>query len=217
MPDLNFKVTGIEPLRHAASPHLVFRLRLEQPGDSPVQIQNILLHVQLRLEPHLRSYEAESRERLCELFGAAEQWSRTLKSMLWTHVDAVVPRFTGRTSVDLLVPCTYDFNIAATRYFDGMGDGDVPLCLLFSGTIFHAGEGGSLQVGLIPWEKETSCRLPVQVWKDMMELYYPKSAWMRLDKEVFDRLQAYKRRAGIPTWEGVFRQLLEAAPSRSAL
>jgi hypothetical protein len=214
MPELSFRVDGIEPLRHAASPHLIFRLALEQEKGKPVAIQNILLHVQLRIEPHLRSDDEASRLRLAELFGAAEQWSRTVHGMRWTTVDAIVPRFIGRTSVDLAVPCTYDFNVAATRYFDGTREGEVPLRLLFSGTIFYAGESGSLQVALIPWEKEAECRLPLQAWKDMMELYYPRSAWLRIGKDVFDRLLEYKRRTGATGWEKAFEQLLESAEAR---
>ena len=214
MSELSFRVEGIEPLRHAASPHLTFRLVLEQEQGKPIAIQNILLHVQVRIEPHLRSYDEASRHRLVELFGAAEQWSRTLHGMRWTSVDATVPRFIGRTTVDLAVPCTYDFNVAATRYFDGTREGDVPLRLLFSGTIFHVGENGALQVALIPWEKEAECRLPLQVWKDMMELYYPRSAWLRIGKDVFDQLLEYKRRTGAPGWDKAFEQLLESAETR---
>ena len=93
--------------------------------------------------------------------------------MLWTHASVVVPPFTGTTVVDLPVPCSFDFNVAATKYFHALEDGEVPLCLLFSGTIFYSDDDGFLQVSQIPWEKEASFRLPVSVWKDMMELYYP--------------------------------------------
>lgn len=211
MSELDFTLVGIEPTRHAAAPHLLFRIVLEQRDPSPVPIRNILLHVQIRFDPHLRSYDALSRERLFELFGAEEQWSRTLHSMLWTHVDFVVPRFSRRTIVELPVPCSFDFNIAATRYFDGMHDGTIPLRLLFSGTIFESEEGGPLQIGLVPWEKEATGALPVRVWKDMMDLYYPNSAWLRLDKDVFDRLLEFRRRCGAATWEGVLTKLLESA------
>ncbi len=128
--------------------------------------------------------------------------------MLWTHASVVVPPFTGRPSVDLPVPCSFDFNVAATKYFHALEDGEVPLCLLFSGTIFYTDDDGFLQVSQIPWEKETSFRLPVSVWKDMMELYYPNSAWLCLRRDAFDRLYRYKSRQGIPTWE----QAIEVAP-----
>ena len=86
--------------------------------------------------------------------------------MLWTHASAVVPPFTGGTVVDLPVPCTYDFNLAATKYFDALEEGDIPLCFLFSGTIFYEAADGGLQVTQIPWEKEAYFRLPAATGRD---------------------------------------------------
>ena len=110
--------------------------------------------------------------------------------------------------VDLPVPCSFDFNVAATKYFDGLAEGDVPLCLQFSGTIFYAAPEGGLQVAPISWDKETRFKLPVQVWRDMMGSYYPNSAWLCLHKDTFDRLYQYKVRQGIPTWEQALEDLL---------
>jgi hypothetical protein len=216
MPELRFRVQAVEPLRHAASPHLVFRLAVDQAAAPAVDIETVLLHAQIRIEPHLRTYDESSRERLYELFGAAEQWSRTLHGMLWTHADVAIPRFSERRLVDLPVPCSYDFNIAATRYFDGVRDGEVPLSLLFSGTIFHRDESGALRVAPISWEEAAAFRFPVQVWKDMMEHYYPRSAWLRVGKDVFDRLREYQRRSGTPSWEVALDRLLDAAQSRTS-
>jgi len=216
MPELRFQVEGAERLPHAVSPHLVFRLAIDQEDAPPAEIDTVLLHVQIRIEPQLRKYDAPARKRLFDLFGEPEQWSRTLHGMLWTHADVVVPRFTGRTSVNLHVPCTFDFNIAATRYFDGLDDGDVPLTLLFSGTIFHRDGTGALRVAPIAWEREAAFRLPIRAWKDMMESYFPQSAWLRINKEVFDRLQDFKRRSGTTSWENAFDRLLESAEARIA-
>ena len=214
MPELRFRVEGAAPLRHAASPHLVFRLAVEQEDSPPLPIDTVLLHVQIRIEPHLRSYDGAARERLHDLFGEVEQWSRTLHAMVWTHADVAVPGFSDGRAVELPVPCSYDFNIAATRYFEGLDDGEIPLLLLFSGTVFHRDDEGALRVAPISWEKEASFRLPVCVWKEMMELYYPRSAWLRLGKDVFDRLRDYKQRSGTPSWEGALERLLDSAPSR---
>ncbi|HLY10285.1 MAG TPA: DUF6084 family protein [Planctomycetota bacterium] len=215
MPDLKFHLEGVDALRHAVSPHLGFRLTLEQGRIPPLLIQNILLHVQIQIEPQRRTYDPAARERLGGLFGREEQGIQTLQNLLWTHVDVVVPSFVERTTVELSVPCSYDFNIAVTRYFDGLEDGDVPLRLLFSGTIFHAGEDGSLQVALIPWEKELLFRLPVRTWKTLMHQHYAGSAWLRLEKAVFDRLLTYKRRAGLTSWDGTVQQLLDAVDAGS--
>ena len=103
-----------------------------------------------------------------------ERWGQTLRNLLWTHASVNVPPFEDATVVDLPVPCTFDFNVAATKYFHGLGDGEVPLCLMFSGTVFYSQDGGSMQVAPISWDKEARFRLPVKVWRDMMDTYYPE-------------------------------------------
>lgn len=133
--------------------------------------------------------------------------------MLWLHTAVNVPAFSDTTTIDLPVPCSFDFNVAATKYFAGLESGEVPLCLLFSGTIFYRGADGELQVAQIPWEKEATFRLPVDAWRQMMDQYYPHSAWLRLDRDLFDRLAEYKRRHSIPTWDRAIAQLLAAEPS----
>jgi hypothetical protein len=128
--------------------------------------------------------------------------------MLWTHASVVIPPFSGSTIVDLNVPCTFDFNVAATKYFAGLEDGEIPLCLLFSGTVFYEADDGALQVTQIPWDREVKYRLPVRDWKEMMDIYYPNSAWLCLRRDVFDRLYEYKVRCGIPTWEQALESIL---------
>src|SRR6185295_7341571 len=106
--------------------------------------------------------------------------------------------------------CTFDFNVAAAKFVAGLENGDVPLCLQFSGTVFYAGPDGALQVSQIPWSKETKYRLPVSTWQDMMNIYYPNSAWLYLRRDVFDRLYRYKVQRGIPTWEQTLESILPA-------
>jgi hypothetical protein len=112
--------------------------------------------------------------------------------------------------VDLPVPCTFDFNVAAAKYLAGLEDGEAPLNLLFSGTVFYEAENGALQVELISWDKEARYRLPVSVWKEMMGLYYPNLVWLCLDRDVFDRFAHYKSRRGIPTWDLAIESLLKS-------
>jgi hypothetical protein len=116
----------------------------------------------------------------------------------------------GSTQVELPVPCTFDFNIAATKYFYALEAGDVPLCFLFSGTVFYAAADGRLQIAQVPWEKDATFHLPARVWQEMMDHYYPNSAWLRLPRELFDRLYRYKRQHGLATWEQVLACLLPA-------
>jgi hypothetical protein len=211
--DLNFTVETAEVEPHAAAPLLNFKLRIAQTvaAEEPTTIPAIALKCQIRIEPARRRYAADEEEKLLDLFGTRERWGQTLRSTLWTHASVVVPPFTGETVIDLPVPCSFDFNVAATKYFYALADGEVPLCLLFSGTIFYTDRDGYLQVSQIPWEKEASFRLPVQVWKNMMELYYPKSAWLCLERDTFDRLYRYKSSRGLPTWEQAIDMLIDSA------
>ena len=209
MPDLNFRVEGAAPDHPAAGPLLRFTLRVAETGSAP--IHTAVLRCQVRIEPARRRYAAGEEAGLVDLFGAPERWGQTMRPLVWTHAVAVVPPFTGSASVDLPVPCSYDFNVAAVKYFDALEEGEIPLCFLFSGTVFYQADDGALQVGQIAWEKEATYRLPVAVWKDLMGRYYPNSAWLSLRKDVFDRLGRYKSRQGLPTWEQALERLLAAA------
>ncbi len=108
------------------------------------------------------------------------------------------------------VSCTYDFEVVGTKYFSALGDGEIPLTFLFSGTIFYEGEEENLQVAQISWSKEASYRFPVAVWQDMIAHYYPNTTYIRLHKDVFDQLYRYKATHGLPTWENVIARLLQA-------
>jgi hypothetical protein len=215
MPDLSFLVERAEVVSNAASPLLAFKLRLTNSNPEET-IHTVALRCQIQIEVTRRKYTAEDQARLRDLFDDPSRWSQTLKNLLWTHTSIVVPSFQGTTVSDLPVPCTFDFNIAATKYFDGLTDGEVPICLQFSGTVFYASAEGGLQVAPISWDKETRFKLPVKLWRDMMESYYPNSAWLCLHKDVFDRLHQYKVRHGIPTWEDVLEDIIpvEEIPER---
>ena len=207
MPDLSFEVENAEAVPYAVSPLLAFKLRISNRfADEP--IHTIVLRCQIMIDPARRRYQAEEQEGLRDLFGEPERWGQTVRPMLWTHTSLVVTSFTGSDVVDLPVPCTFDFNIAATKYFAGLTDGEVPLNLLFSGTVFYTNDEGALQVAQIAWDKEARYRLPVGVWNQMIDIYYPNSAWLSLRKDVFDRLYRYKVRRGIPTFEQALESLL---------
>lgn len=213
MPELNFQVEGVEVARYAAAPLLLFRLRVSNvtPNDD---IQNVALQCQIQIETTRRRYAPGEQERLIELYGEPERWSSTLRNLLWTHANVTVPPFEESCLVDVPVPCTYDFNVAAAKYFYGLEDGVVPLLVLFSGSIFYRGESGDLQVSQISWSKEAGFQFPIKVWKDMMEHYYPNSAWLRMSKDAFDRLYQYKIRRGFPTWEEALESLLDTEEER---
>ena len=101
--------------------------------------------------------------------------------------------------------------MAGTKYFDALEDGEIPLTFLFSGTIFYEDESEKLQVVQISWSKEATYRLPVALWQEMIQRYFPNSAWIRLHKDVFDQLYQYKATHSLPTWDEVVVQLLQTS------
>ncbi|HVX11545.1 MAG TPA: DUF6084 family protein [Pirellulales bacterium] len=216
MTDLSFHIEGAAAIRYAVSPQLAFTLRIAQQGEPPLApIRAIALRCQIRIEPTRRGYDASAQQRLGDLFGTPERWGQTVRSVLWTHTGMVVPPFTESIAVELPVPCSFDFNVAATKYFAALDDGDVPLSLLFSGTIFYRTEDGDLQVAQISWDREAPFRLPISTWRAMMEHYYPNCAWLCLRRDAFDALVEYKSRRALPTWEQVVESLLHAPESRA--
>jgi hypothetical protein len=207
MPDLSITVGGAEAVRFAATPMIAFGMHLKN-SDPLETLYTVVLRCQIQIEVARRTYSGADQAKLRDLFGEPERWGQTLRSLLWTHASVVAPQFTGSTVVSMQVPCTFDFNVAATKYFNGLADGDIPLCLMFSGTVFYADAEGSLRVAPISWDKETRFRLPLRVWQDMMDLYYPNMAWLNLRRDVFERLHAYKVRNGIPSWEETIGKIL---------
>jgi hypothetical protein len=145
---------------------------------------------------------------LIELFGTPERWGQTLRNRLWGFSNGVVRAFEGGTETTLSMPCTFDLNVAATKYFHALDGGEVSLLFLFSGSIFYEASDGRLQVQQISWNKECTYRMPVEVWKKMMDHHFPNVAWLTLDREVFERLYAYKRSVGASSWDETISGLL---------
>jgi len=211
MPDLQLMIESAEVVQYAATPLMAFKVRIANNPSEEI-IHTVALRAQIQIEVTRRKYDANEQTRLLDLFGEPGRWGQTLRNMLWTHASVVVPRFTGSVLADIPVPCTFDFNVAATKYFHGVTSGDLPLCFQFSGTVFYQKEGEALQVAPISWDKEAKYRLPVKVWKDLMDVYYPNSTWLALQRDTFEKLYQYKMREGIPTWEEALERALNALP-----
>lgn len=207
MPDLSFRIADAGVVPFAAAPTLIFKLHIENaiPGE---MIHTIALRCQIQIDATRRRYTQEEQGRMLDLFGEPDRWSQTLHSLLWTNVNLVVPGFQGGTLADIPVPCTFDFNVAATKYFEGLTEGEIPLHVMFSGTVFYADTDGALKVVPISWEQETKFKLPVKVWREMMDSYYPNSVWLSLRRDVFEHLYQYKTHHGIPTWEQALERVL---------
>jgi len=214
MPDLDFQVESALAEQYAAAPTLIFKTKITQ-SDGSDPIHAIALRCQIRLEPARRHYTAEQKSALSELFGAPALWGQSLRPMLWTHISTIVPAFTGSTVTDLPVPCTYDFNLATTKYFDAINnDGDLPLCFLFSGTVFYHSKDAALQTAPISWSKESDFRLPAATWRDMMDRYYPNTAFLAINKDLFEKLRQFKLQSGHMAWDQALENLLQSAEQR---
>jgi len=206
VPELSFQIEGAHAVPYAVTPLLGFDLKVT--NNSAERVHTIALRCQIQIEATRRRYDPRDQERLADLFGEPKRWGQTLRTLLWTQVSLIVPGFTASTQTELPVPCTFYFNVAVVKYFQGLQDGEVPLCFQFSGTVFYESEMGGLQVAPISWDKEAKFRLPVKSWKEMMDVYYPSSAWLCLRRDVVERLEQHKVRMGTPTWEEMLEHLL---------
>jgi len=174
------------------------------------RVDAIALRCQVRIQPHARRYSAEEAQRLHDLFGDTDRWEHTLKPLQLANLSVMVPGFTGSITVDLPLPCTYDLEIASTKYLNGLDDGVVPLLLLFSGTVFGTRDGQRF-VEQVPWSKEATFGLPAQTWRETMDLHFPNSAWLRVHRETLDALQRFKSAHALPSFDDTLVELLHRA------
>ncbi len=206
-PEPEFQVLGATGRRHAAVPALDFDVHVTEPGGR--QVYAIALTAQVMIEPARRAYDAETRERLVELFGPPERWTTTTRSLMWHQADALVPAFTGATTFRIAVPASFDMEVASAKYLNGLPDGEVPLAFNFNGTVHYRGDGGRLQMSLIPWACSAEFRLPVATWRELIEHYYPQTGWIALREPTLRALQREKAKRALPTLDACVAELLE--------
>jgi len=209
--ELSFNVDTVRPERYAAVPTLTFVIRVDQNGSAP--IHTIALRCQIRIEPNRRRYSDAEQSRLEELFGETPRWGDTLKPFLWTNVSHLTPSFDSSAAIEMPVPCTYDLEVAAAKYLHSLDDGEIPLLLLFSGTVFSR-DGNGFRVSQVPWHAEASYRMPVNVWRELMNLYYPNAGWLRLRRDTLDKLMRLKTTLALASWDQVFDVLLANGGAR---
>ena len=208
-PDLEFDVVGARSVKYAAAPML--NLDLQVSETTGLAVYMVALTIQLMIEPARRRYDDETRERLVELFGAPERWAVTTRSLVWARLDVLVPAFTGATTVTVPIACHYDLELAAAKYLHSLPDGEAPLALHFNGMIYYRGEDGGLQMVLIPWSKSIDFRMPVSVWQDTIDHYYPGTAWIAVRTQTFEALQREKLARGLATLDACVGDLLKHA------
>jgi hypothetical protein len=208
-PDPDFSVLGVRSVRYAAAPMLALDLQVSEPSGR--QVYMIALTIQLMIEPARRVYDDETRDRLVELFGPPERWAVTTRSLVWSQLDVVVPAFTGSTTVAVPIPCNYDLEVTAAKYLHALPDGEAPLALHFNGIIYYPGDDGGLQMVLVPWTRSVDFRMPVAVWAETIEHYYPNTGWVGLRSETLEALQRMKVDRGLATFDACVAELLSEA------
>jgi hypothetical protein len=205
MPELTFTVVDVVPEPWAAAPNLLARVRVEETSGEPVHA--LALRAQVRIEPQRRRYDDEEERALLGLFGDRTRFSTTLKPFAWLHASTVAPGFRDGCEIELPLPCTYDFEVSGTTYLHALRDGEIPLLFLFSGTVFARG-GTGFSVTPVPWDAEARYRLPVAVWRDLMETWFPGTEWVRVRRETVDALAHYRHLRGLTTWDDAVTTLL---------
>jgi len=208
MISLTFTALDIRAEPYTVSPQLTARLRIEE--STGTQVHAIALRCQVRIEPQRRRYDEAEEAGLLALFGDRGRWRDTLRPFLWMQCNTMVQGFTDLTDVDLPLPCTYDFEVTGSKYLHALRDGVIPVALLFSGTVFTRGTTG-FGVEQVAWDCEASYQLPVSRWRQMIELSYPHTGWLRLDRDVIEALARYQAEHGLTTWDAAVEDLLDSA------
>ena len=209
MTSLAFEVLEARAEPHAAAPTIMLRTRVEEADG--LSIHALALRCQIRIEPQRRRYSSVEEDRLYELFGETPHWGDSLRPFLWTHVSATIGKFDGATEFELPIECTYDFDVAGAKYLHGLAEGDIPLILLFSGTVYTRGGESGFSVEPLSWSSEASYKMPVSVWRGMMDLYFPNSGWIRVQRDTLDSLQRFRADRGLPTWDQALEVLMKEA------
>ena len=211
MTELVFDCVGARAERWAVAPTMTFLLKVAETAGEAVH--GIALRCQIRIEPVKRRYSDAEGEGLADLFGERARWGDTMKPLQLAFAAQMVPSFSGSIEIELPVPFTYDFEVATSKYFHALEDGDIPLLLLFSGTIFVKSDEG-FRVEQVPWHKESAFRLPVATWREMMDTHYPGSAWVRVRRDTLDALSRFQSERGLSNWDDVINALIGESADR---
>jgi len=210
-PEITIEILGAGHEPFAAQPTLRFELSVFEPTDRPIYA--IALKAQIMFDPARRDYDAPTREKLFEIFGAPERWPSTTRSFLWCHSTAMVNSFTGATTFGLEVPCTSDLEVVAARYVSALPDGDIPLTMHFTGRILYSGPERQVQVVHLPWSLSAQYRMPVTVWKNMIKHHHGNSGFVLLHDDTITQLGKHKRSRFLHSYDAVVLDLLEHAPA----
>ncbi len=205
-PTLRFRPLAAEAARAYTAPTIELIVQID--SDAGYEIRTITLNLEVQIKTQRRKYGATERDRLLEVFGDASQWPTSMRSLQWMRGSLNVPRFAGSTQIRIPLPCAYDFDVAASKYLIALEAGDIPVDVLFTGTIFYCGNDGGLQTAMIPGESKVSFRVPVSTWRQAVDAAFPESAWIRMRRDTLKRLQAYRAKHTHVDWDETFDELL---------
>jgi Family of unknown function (DUF6084) len=206
-PEPEFAVTGAAHRPYAAAPTMVFSVAVaDRTGHD---IQTLALSAQVMIDPSRRGYDPPTRERLTELFGPPASWTPSTQGLAWARVATVVPAFATATEFGLEIPCTYDLEVAATKYFQALSGGEVPLSFHFSGTVFFRAPDGRLQVTPVSWSSTARFGMPVAAWREMIAEHYPGGGWIRVAHTTLDALNTRRATRGLPSFDACLQELLQ--------
>ncbi len=206
-PQPEFAVIGAAHLAFAAAPTMIFSATVVERSEH--EIQSIALSIQVQIDPARRGYDTDTRERLAELFGAPASWTPSTQALSWARVGAVVPAFVGSAQFALELPCTYDLEVAAAKYFYALRDGSVPLSFHFNGTVFYR-QHGRLQMVPVPWSATAQFEMPIAAWRAMIAEHYPGGGWIRISDATLARLNELRGARGLPSFDACVVELLDA-------
>jgi Family of unknown function (DUF6084) len=209
VPAPEFAVTGAAHLPFAATPTMRFEAAVTEPEG--VAVQSIALTAQVMIDPARRGYDPETRERLAELFGPPSSWAPSTSGLAWARVAAAVPGFTGSATFAMEVPCTYDLEVAAAKYFYAVQDGLVPLSFHFNGNVFYRGDEPTHPLMVVPvtWSSTAQYSMPIATWRAMIAEHYPGGGWIRVGDETLAALNDRRGARGLSSFDACVRELLE--------
>jgi hypothetical protein len=58
--------------------------------------------------------------------------------------------------------------------------------------------------------------MPVERWREMMDIHFPNSGWVRLRRDTIDALAEFRAARALPTWDDAVIAVLDAARERTA-
>ena len=208
MTELTFTVLDVVPEPYAAAPNLTARLRIEEAGRRARCTRSRCAARCGSSRSAAATTDAEAAG-LLDLFGDRERWAETLRPFLWMQCTTMVQGFTGSTEIDLPLPCTYDFEVAGVTYLHALRDGEIPLVLLFSGTVFTRGAPASASSRCRGTARRaTGCRS--RCGGRLMDAVLPRRRVDAAGPRHARRARRLPARPGLTTWDDDVDGLLAA-------